>query len=91
MIGKYTYVKGRQERLTLDDKEYDDLMERLLENNAKELERCLKKAKEICEKNKELDVFETAMTLFDKQATASFSAITDALQEKEMAMKRRTA
>jgi hypothetical protein len=78
-ISKLANIDGKLKRIELSDKEYEDVMERLIKSNVKELKRCIKYAPEIrkdaFESNKS-DISTEAIIriLAEKQLVASYTA-----------------
>lgn len=72
MLGRVILHQGQYKRITLSDKEYDKIMEDLLEMNMKELERIMKRTKDS----------DKVQILAEKQLTASFTVLVSALDEK---------
>lgn len=68
----------------LSDEETKDLMKELLDSNAEQLLECYAKVKEMTlEDNNPERNWKIALALFDKQATASYTVVTSALNEKQ--------
>jgi hypothetical protein len=71
----------------LTEDELESAMNELIEGNAKEIERCSEKAIELCRKDDNLKYGKVLTSLFDKQATASFSLINAKIDEKIQRMR----
>jgi enoyl-[acyl-carrier-protein] reductase (NADH) len=86
LASQWAKIGGQFQRVTLNDYELDNVMTRLLKNNKKEFMRCLETARGLFSEDK--DVLEVAKSLYDKQATASFTAVKEALENKIERMKK---
>jgi len=87
MVSKKTNIKGIWKLVKLSEEEEEEVLTALAEKNLKELSRCIKIAlnDEIRHKYPEILYlrFETVVKmLYDKQATASFTALNEALEKK---------
>lgn len=69
-------------QVELSDEETKDLMKELLDSNAEQFKICYKKAKELAFDDA-TNIIPIALALFDKSATASYTVITSALNEKQ--------
>lgn len=92
MIGKNVRIGGKLDRITLTEDEEEEVMEELLKKNAKKMERCLEEGKRIVEKYRgkgdySINETDVALALFDKQATASFTVLSEAIEKKVMQLK----
>lgn len=77
-LGKIAKIAGRWTRITLTEAERSHVLQELVEENAKEFDRCVEQAKKMSKE----DWFNIAVVLFDKQGTAAFTALTEALDDK---------
>lgn len=77
-LSKLIKLGNEWKRVSLDTNEMQDVLTNLVEFNANEFQRCVSIAKKIDKKN----TFNVATVLFDKQGLASFTAMSEALEEK---------
>jgi len=97
MIG--TIVKGKvgYEWLSLTKEEIEKTLDELRQRNAEEFTRCLDMAKDICEIKGEYlmgsqpEILEVAKMLFEKQATQSYTVLSNALDRKKFNQKKKQA
>jgi len=89
MLSKNIMINGVWQRICLTDEETMDTFDKLLSNNINEFKRCERKAREVKEFS-EMPFAEITKMLFDKQATASFTALCDALDDKIYNMRNKT-
>lgn len=85
-LSKVMKVDNQWKRVSLTPEEMQQVLENLIEFNASEFKRCLDVAEKIDKKDK----FNIATVLFDKQGLASFTAMTEALEEKVNAIRDKT-
>jgi hypothetical protein len=92
-FGKNANFAGRWQFVDLNDEEVEQAHKELIENNMRELQRCVdtavmdaKGSEHIIEKS---DIMIVALALAEKQMTASFSFINNVLDRKIAAMKDR--
>ena len=69
--------------VVLNDEEEKQLMQELLDSNTEQFKICYEKARDIAPENDAEAIIPIALALFDKQATASFTVINSALEEKK--------
>jgi len=83
MIGKVMKGDKGYQWVELDEKETKEALDRLLISNMEQADRCFKAVEnKYAEPRTEL-----ALALFDKQATASFTVLSNALDKKKHDMK----
>jgi len=78
-------IDGRWQKVTLTKEEKEETLERLADENASEFIRCVQKAQLVMQtnaKDETITLKDIVIPLFDKQPTASFTALQDALDEK---------
>jgi len=85
-LSKVMKVGNQFKRVSLTPEEMQQVLENLIEFNANEFKRCLDVAEKIDKKYK----FNIATVLFDKQGLASFTAMSEALEEKINAIRDKT-
>lgn len=83
MLSKNINVNGKWKRVELTEDETRDVLDKLLETNLNEMQKCEEKANDY-NKNMSTNLSHAQIVrmLFDKQATASFTAISSAIDEK---------
>jgi hypothetical protein len=79
-LSKLVKINNQWKRISLDQEEMNVVMQNLVELNGNEFRRCMEMANKISEKKD--DIQAVTMALFDKQGIASFTAISEALEEK---------
>jgi hypothetical protein len=80
MISKVAVLKGKYERVYLDEEERNFVMNKLLEYNMAELDRIIKRLVKF--NSNEMPPVEIVKMLFEKQGMSSFTALVNALDEK---------
>lgn len=85
MKGKNVRIGGKWRRIELTKEEEVEVKKQLLKENIKEMERCINAGVEIIGNIPEMKMESLegiVLALFEKQATASYTALSDALEKK---------
>jgi len=89
MIGKQIQLKYEWKWVELTDKELNRVLDKLLDSNIRELERVINRVVGRGGVIRDMEFSDVVKMLFDKQATASFTVINNALDKKIFMLRQR--